>query len=588
MLAWLLSGMPAWAQLDVDALAERSTVAYEQVPRRVMAFYYAWYGSPDGPSGKWLHWHGVDREGKSIESSTHWPMLGPYDSNDLEVIDRHCRWARDAGIDTLIVSWWGHGSPDDRALPKILDTCQKYNLSVTVYHERVPGDESPEAAAKDILRLLKRYADHPAWLRVGAKPVVFVYVRSMNQLGPAGWLRAIDQINKEYTPGVVMMADRLDDAAALIFDGIHTYNTAGSLRQASSEKACSFVDGAYGNWVELARHRRRISTLTVIPGYNDTKIRKPGLRTGRLDGELYQIQWEAAIQASPDWVLVTSFNEWHEGSEIEPSAEYGERYLQDTARYARQFKSAPRPTVDQAERDGTLPAEALKALKAKLQRAKIGLLEGADSAAVWWLVADVGEKPVQLSWREVVEGKAEGLGILVYAGGEEYVDTVSRPGDVNLAIEAYLRQGGTLVVTPSGPMPFHYGVDHRTVAAAQRFGLPLNVGGDGPKAGWEIPPDDSSLIFKRRDLALEHLPAALPFPNVGDRRWRPFDSQRLPQGINCRPLLTLFDSAGQDRGDAAVLVQRPGAGRVLYSWYRLLSSPYAEPLMYDLFNLAAE
>jgi len=41
--------------------------------------------------------------------------------------------------------------------------------------------------------------------------------------------------------------------------------------------------------------------------------------------------------AGPDWVLITSFNEWHEGSEIEPSLEDGDRYLKLTKQYGPRF-----------------------------------------------------------------------------------------------------------------------------------------------------------------------------------------------------------------------------------------------------------
>jgi len=77
--------------------------------------------------------------------------------------------------------------------------------------------------------------------------------------------------------------------------------------------------------------------VTVIPGYDDTKIRHPGLKADRLDGEVYRVLWEEAIKAKPDWVLITSWNEWHEGSEIEPSLEYGDQYLQLTKDYASRF-----------------------------------------------------------------------------------------------------------------------------------------------------------------------------------------------------------------------------------------------------------
>jgi hypothetical protein len=49
--------------------------------------------------------------------------------------------------------------------------------------------------------------------------------------------------------------------------------------------------------------------------------------------------WEQAIAANPDWILVTSWNEWHEGSEIEPSLELGDRELKTTKQFARKFAS---------------------------------------------------------------------------------------------------------------------------------------------------------------------------------------------------------------------------------------------------------
>ena len=52
--------------------------------------------------------------------------------------------------------------------------------------------------------------------------------------------------------------------------------------------------------------------------------------------------WRAAIAAVPDWVLLTSWNEWHEGSEIEPSVEYGSRILDETAAFSREFLARAR------------------------------------------------------------------------------------------------------------------------------------------------------------------------------------------------------------------------------------------------------
>ena len=64
--------------------------------------------------------------------------------------------------------------------------------------------------------------------------------------------------------------------------------------------------------------------------------------TDRWGGETYRVLWQEAIAAAPDYVLITSWNEWHEGSEIEASVEYGSRILDDTAAFSREFLARPR------------------------------------------------------------------------------------------------------------------------------------------------------------------------------------------------------------------------------------------------------
>lgn len=39
----------------------------------------------------------------------------------------------------------------------------------------------------------------------------------------------------------------------------------------------------------------------------------------RKDGEYYGQYWQAAIESGAKAVSITSFNEWHEGSQVEPA-----------------------------------------------------------------------------------------------------------------------------------------------------------------------------------------------------------------------------------------------------------------------------
>lgn len=310
------------------------------VPKHVLSFYYPWYGNATvaGGSGRWSHWQDVDEQAKTIASSTHYPVLGPYDSHDPQVITQHCRWAKEAGITGWISSWWGHRDFTDRALPQILDISAEAKLAVTIYYETIPGQpKTPENAAKDIQRLLEKYAQHPAWLKVDGKPVVFIYGRAVGEIGVPAWADVISQVEKGFSQGVIFQGDRFSPEAAKVFHGLHTYNTAGQLTRKSLDEVKAWCAETYPRWVKIAREAGRISSLTVIPGYDDTKIRKPGLKVERFDGQSYLAQWEAALAAAPDWVLVTSWNEWHEGSEIEPSVEYGEKYLELTRQMTGRF-----------------------------------------------------------------------------------------------------------------------------------------------------------------------------------------------------------------------------------------------------------
>ncbi len=86
----------------------------------------------------------------------------------------------------------------------------------------------------------------------------------------------------------------------------------------------------------------RIACVTIIPGYDDLAqpSRKPPRPiTERYNRDTYKVMWEEATAVNPDWVIVTIWNEWHEGSEIEPSAELGDRELNTTRQFARKFLS---------------------------------------------------------------------------------------------------------------------------------------------------------------------------------------------------------------------------------------------------------
>jgi len=320
-------------------------VCAASVAPEILAFYYGWYGNPQ-ISGEWRHWKNADPVTKRVENVTDFPAYGTYDSHDPAIVDRQAEAARGAGITGFIASWWGRDSFEDRGMPLLLAAAGKHKLSVSAYYEKIAGDDAAsriKAAVGDINYLLTHYGSDKAWLRTGGKPVLFVYGRALHELSPADWREVIAQLGRDNPGGVVLIADSLDREFVSTFDGASTYNITGQTQHKSPPEIQAWAHATYPK-VVAAAGSGKIATVTIIPGYDDRNLWRlpPRPVTDRWGGETYRALWHEAIAAAPDYVLITSWNEWHEGSELEASVEYGSRILDNTAAFSREFLARER------------------------------------------------------------------------------------------------------------------------------------------------------------------------------------------------------------------------------------------------------
>jgi hypothetical protein len=98
-----------------------------------------------------------------------------------------------------------------------------------------------------------------------------------------------------------------------------------------------------------ARGRDAYSAYGVAPAYDDT-VNRPlrGFKIPAYPGgeSTYDRMWRSALRYTPNLVVVATFNEFFEGSSIEPSAQYQDSFLNETSVFHQRLRDRPAPGVD--------------------------------------------------------------------------------------------------------------------------------------------------------------------------------------------------------------------------------------------------
>lgn len=293
---------------------------------RVAAFYYPWYRTVevDGYSD---HWGGGIQFYPPLNiPSDYYPTLGAYSVADPAVLAQHFAWLRAAKVGVIISSWWGQASREDQAVPLLLDVAEHYGIKIAFHIEPYDG-RSAARLVEDIKYLYSQYGDHPAFYRSTApsrwspddrpKGLFFVWLiikpdKLSEAVEPDYWLDAIDTIHNLPNGGLII-ANTINPnwVDGGHFDGLYNYVTL----HLSESGGFSWARGLPPEaWY----------VPSVLPGNSARRIGYPPEEfVPREDGAAFEEQWSAALDVNvePALVTITSFNEWHEGSQIEPAAE---------------------------------------------------------------------------------------------------------------------------------------------------------------------------------------------------------------------------------------------------------------------------
>lgn len=310
------------ARLDIGGLV----VPWLDPRRLTMAFYYPWFG-PKAPA-EW-----------SIAPDK---PTSPYDTQDPTEVSRMVGQAIDAGLDGFVVSW--DGAPHENATRTLLTAAAArpgflvaplLELNTWISSGLLGKSTFNATAAAAATRSF--FADAPAGsvLRTNGRPVMFTF--GMWNLSPSDW-RVFRAALIDLNPFIV--GDRITGDYAV--DGFYNYDP--------NTRTIPGLEARNDDGVNLTRLQsvldpsipQRLWAATASPGF-DNRASAPLFQrrwTDRESGARYDDTWRLAIDSAPEWVVVTSWNEWYEQTHIAPGILTGTRALTQTAFWTSRFRSS--------------------------------------------------------------------------------------------------------------------------------------------------------------------------------------------------------------------------------------------------------
>jgi hypothetical protein len=257
----------------------------------VSAFYYPWFGSP--ADGGYEHWAQGGHAPPIDIASSYYPAYGPYSSSNAAVIATQLDEVSGAGINELAVSWWGWGSPEDKVLPDVIAGAERTNVQIAVHIEPYRG------------RTVATVLSDATHLRSLGIRTIYVYQPFIG-IAPADWADANDELHAQ---GITTFAQTglAGQAATGHFSGLYTYDTV------------TYSARVLSRLCNEAHAKGLLCAPSVGPGYDARRATGDPHVKSRRQGQTYDDMWHAALSAGADRVTITSFNEWQEGTQIEPA-----------------------------------------------------------------------------------------------------------------------------------------------------------------------------------------------------------------------------------------------------------------------------
>ena len=299
------------------------------------------------------------------------PSLGLYDSADPKVAQQHIAWCSAHGLDFLAVDWWPRDKKQYEVLQKgLLSAPNLGDIKFCLFYEtwqlefkRGVTYFTPKTSRQfvdDLTTAAETLFKHPNYLRVKGRPVLFLY---LTRTFWGDYPQALEKLREElgargHNPFIigdevfwqVIAAPGPDDPnppaepkptsepqvdRMRLFDAVTAYNMyeGGKPTHAGYGADSAYaieVRGKFQDYIRALKDTKVGFVPSLIPGYNDRGVRHGSRhyviprkwQAGAAEGSFLAQCFERIIPQTLDprlnMILLTSFNEWNEDTQIEP------------------------------------------------------------------------------------------------------------------------------------------------------------------------------------------------------------------------------------------------------------------------------
>jgi Glycosyl hydrolase family 99 len=333
-----------------------STAFVRSAQKPLLVHYMPWYvAKPFSGSWGW-HWTmnhyqpDIISNGKRQIASWYYPLIGPYDSLDPAVLEYHVLLMRLAGVDGVTVDWYGPDNFNDYAINNqrslaLLNYTRKAGLKFSLCYEdqtiqqEINGNYITAAAAishaqQTMLYVESNYFADASYLRLSNAPV-FLNFGPQYFKNNSDWVSILSVLNATNQPAFFTEDNRL--AVGLgAFDWPPMWMTGGGTNALTPAQLKSYLDSfdqKSASWPA--------SIGSAFPRFHDIYAQAGvGSSYGYLDdagGTTLSNTLTRAMTNNSALVHVVTWNDFGEGTMVEPTLDYGYRDLGMIQNFRRQY-----------------------------------------------------------------------------------------------------------------------------------------------------------------------------------------------------------------------------------------------------------